>query len=144
MLCHVNFILTYADNADFTCTPVRALPTGTTLVRVGSAGTDGGLFEATYLQPWPVIDLVRGFVAGCDPDIDLASRMHLNVWFEFCLEFNIDVLRARDRHVAAYRQDQIEFEGATPDVVEQRLNTLSRFYDHAHAEGSVTGNPVEC
>ncbi len=90
-----------------------------------------------------VNDLLQGYLFGFSLRIRETRRRELEVWFEFCTDFAVDVLSARRRHVEVFVRYLTEVKRESPAVIRHRLGMLSDFYVYAMNEAAVSRNPVE-
>jgi site-specific recombinase XerD len=97
---------------------------------------------AAFGHPLAVVDLESRFLTGCDRDTRAEYRANLDPWFAFCSDFTINLLSAQERHVAGFVRHQTDVEWSDAATIEQRLGTLSIFYDYAVACRAATINPV--
>ncbi len=99
-------------------------------------------FTRSYVQPWRVNDLLRGFLFGHSREGRARRLGDLEPWFAFCTEFAINALLAKSLHVAGFAAYETEAEGWDTSEVSQHLFTLWKYYRHAQGQGAVVGNPV--
>src|SRR4051794_13503391 len=71
-----------------------------------------------------------------------AYRHDVRMFFQWCNDAHVEVLKAKRPHIELYR-GSMEDHGLAASTIDRRLSTVCGFYRFAHIDGRMPSNPAQ-